>query len=337
MPLFRPVPLSSSVLPADALNRDAASASRFGPAGVGEKAVYLGSFMRERHGYVPYDAIARIYKRVAMTKGGFSGRGMFVSAAYLVVELREGGERSCYIGREEIADSLIAAVMAKAPGLRFMSEAAERRIRRRLEEESSRMKDDIGKEAEALAAALIRERAFLEESPSLYNALSVASRRKRSDDISRPMLRYVATAIVLLGAAASTYGVVSIARNGLGDAVYIALFGIAAVFLFSGFSVLPSGRSSRRAIQQGLDDAMAAMEGYIKGYEGFHLPARYAHPAVLTRVIRIIQEGRATGWHDAFCVMKDELKAIDSSCRVSQEEYDEIMAIKPMFLIHGWE
>ena len=337
MPLFHPVPLSSSVLPPDVLHRDAASASHFGPAGVGEKAVYLGSFMMERHRYVPYDAITRIYKRVAMTKGGFSGRGMFASAAYLVVELHEGGERSCYIGSEEIADSLIAAVMAKAPYLRFMSEAAERRVIRRREEEASRQKEDIGREAEAIVEELIRERSFLEESPSLYDTLSAASRRKRSDDISKPMLRYVATAIVILGVAAFGYGMFSVARNGLGDAIYIALFGIAAVFLFSGFSVLPSGRSSRRAIQQGLDDTVAAMEKYIKGYDGFLLPARYAHPAVLSRVIRVIQEGRAEDWQEAFSIMKDELKAIDSSCLVSQEDYDEIMAIKPMFLIHGWE
>ena len=337
MPLFRPVPLSSSVLPADALNRDAASASRFGPAGVGEKAVYLGSFMRERHGYVPYDAIARIYKRVAMTKGGFSGRGMFVCAAYLVVELREGGERSCYIGREEIADSLIAAVMAKAPGLRFMSEAAEERVRKRREEEASRMSEGLGEKGDALIDELVRERSFLEKNPSLYTALSIASRRKRAEDISKPMLRYVATAIVLLGLAVSAYGVISLINDGLGDSIYVVIFGIAMVFLFSGLSVIPSGRDSRRMIQRRLDDAVGAMEEYIKGYDGFLLPSRYAHPAVLARMIRVVREGRAAEWQEAFLIMKDELRAIDSSCTVSQDEYDEIMAIKPMFLIHDWK
>ena len=336
MPLFRPSPISSFVLPADVLKKDAASAMHFGPAGVGERAVYLGSFLRERSRYIPYDAVSRIYKRVAMTRGGFSGRGIFASAAYLVVEIRDGGERSCYIGREDVMDSLIAAVMTKAPDLRFMSEAAEMRVMRRREEEVLRRKDVIGKKAEALVEELSRQRAFLEESPSLYNMLSAASGRKRSDDISKPMLRYVATAIVLLGIASSAYGVVSVVRNGLGNSLYSVLFGIAAVFLFSGFSVLPSGRLSRRAIQQKLDDAVEAMDEYLKGYEGFLLPARYAHPAVLTRVIRVIQDGKADEWHDAFRIMKDELKAIDRSCSVSQEEYDEIVAVKPMFLIHNY-
>ena len=337
MPLFRPVPLSSSVLPSDVLRRDAASAMRFGPAGVGEKAVYLGAFMRKRHGYVPYDAIRRVYKRIAMTKGGFSGRGMFASAAYLVVELRDGGERSCYIGREDIVDSLLSAVMAKAPGLLFMSEAAEERVRRRREEEASRMRDGLGKDAEALIEGLARERSFLEAEPSLYTALSVASRRKRSEDISKPMLRYVATAIVLLGVVVSAYGVFSLINDGLGDSLYIVIFGIAMVFLFSGLSVIPSGRDSRRMIQRRLDDAVNAMVEYIKGYPGFPLPPYYAHPMVLTRMIRVVREGRAADWQDAFSIMKDELRAIDGSCSVSQDEYDEIMAIKPMFLIHGWE
>ena len=79
------------------------------------------------------------------------------------------------------------------------------------------------------------------------------------------------------------------------------------------------------------------MGEYIKGYPGFLLPPHYAHPVVLARVMRIVEEGRSADWDEAFGIMKDELKAIDGSCSVSQEEYDEIMAIKPMFLIHGWE
>ena len=319
------------------LDRDASSAMRFGPAGVGDKAVYLGTFLLERHRYIPYEAVRRIYKRIAMTKGGFSGRGAFASASYLVVELNEGGERSCYIGREDVVDSLLAAVMARAPWLSFMSEAAEERVRRRREEEASRMSRDLCEDAKALIRELRLERLFLEKEPSLYTALSIASRRRRSEDISKPALRYVATAIVLLGVAASAYGVFSMINDGLGNSSYLAIFGIALVFLFSGLSVLPSGRDSHRMILRRLDDAVRAMGEYIKGYPGFLLPPHYAHPVVLARVMRIVEEGRSADWDEAFGIMKDELKAIDGSCSVSQEEYDEIMAIKPMFLIHGWE
>ena len=319
------------------LDRDASSAMRFGPAGVGDKAVYLGTFLLERHRYIPYEAVRRIYKRIAMTKGGFSGRGVFASASYLVVELNDGGERSCYIGREDVVDSLLAAVMARAPWLSFMSEAAEERVRRRREEEASRMSRDLCEDAKALIRELRLERLFLEKEPSLYTALSIASRRRRSEDISKPALRYVATAIVLLGVAASAYGVFSMINDGFGNSSYIAIFGIALVFLFSGLSVMPSGRDSHRMILRRLDDAVRAMGEYIKGYPGFLLPPHYAHPVVLARVMRIVEEGRSADWDEAFGIMKDELKAIDGSCSVSQEEYEEIMAIKPMFLIHGWE
>ena len=40
---------------------------------------------------------------------------------------------------------------------------------------------------------------------------------------------------------------------------------------------------------------------------------------------------------DAWRVMKEELKAINASVTVSQTEYDEITAIKPMFLICDYE
>ena len=35
--------------------------------------------------------------------------------------------------------------------------------------------------------------------------------------------------------------------------------------------------------------------------------------------------------------MKDELKAVNSDVTVSQTEYDEIVTIKPMFLLCGYE
>ena len=36
-------------------------------------------------------------------------------------------------------------------------------------------------------------------------------------------------------------------------------------------------------------------------------------------------------------VLKSDLKALNSSVAVEQEEYDEVMAIKPMFLIRDYQ
>jgi hypothetical protein len=68
----------------------------------------------------------------------------------------------------------------------------------------------------------------------------------------------------------------------------------------------------------------------------FPLPAQYAHPATIDRMIRVIREGRAQTVEEAYEVMKKDLQAINSDVTVSQVEYDEITAIKPMFLLCGY-
>ena len=108
--------------------------------------------------------------------------------------------------------------------------------------------------------------------------------------------------------------------------------------MFSGVSVLPTARNNKNAIMARADRAKADMEGYLKGYRGaFPLPARYAHPIVLKRMVRAIEEGRAAGIPDALEAVKQELKALNSGVEVDQEEYDEVVAIKAMFLNEDYQ
>lgn len=74
------------------------------------------------------------------------------------------------------------------------------------------------------------------------------------------------------------------------------------------------------------------MQRYLSAAINFPLPARYAHPAVLRRQQRVIEEGRAVTAEQALEVVKADLKALNADVEVSQEEYDEVVAIKPMFL-----
>ena len=69
----------------------------------------------------------------------------------------------------------------------------------------------------------------------------------------------------------------------------------------------------------------------------FPVPARYAHPIVLRRMIRILREGRAQTAPEALEVLKADLKALNASVQVEQAEYDEVVAIKPMFLLHEYK
>ena len=58
---------------------------------------------------------------------------------------------------------------------------------------------------------------------------------------------------------------------------------------------------------------------------------------VLQRLIRVLREGRAQSVEEALNVMKKDLKALNASVQVEQEEYDEVVAIKPMFLLWDYE
>ena len=69
----------------------------------------------------------------------------------------------------------------------------------------------------------------------------------------------------------------------------------------------------------------------------FPLPARYAHPIVARRMIRILREGRAQSVEEALEMLKRDLKALNADVQVEQEEYDEIVVIKPMFLVSDYQ
>ena len=78
--------------------------------------------------------------------------------------------------------------------------------------------------------------------------------------------------------------------------------------------------------------AKEAMEAFLQDYTPFPLPARYAHPIVLRRMGRCVEEGRADTPEQALETVKADLKALNSSVQVSQEEHDEVVAVKAMFL-----
>ena len=113
------------------------------------------------------------------------------------------------------------------------------------------------------------------------------------------------------------------------------LLGLAVVFLFSGTQVIPTMKNNKRAVTAAWEQAQKDVAGVLP--EHFPLPARYAHPVVLDRMIRVLREGRAQNAEEALAVVKADLKALNADVQVSQEEYDEVVAIKPMFLVSNYE
>ena len=117
--------------------------------------------------------------------------------------------------------------------------------------------------------------------------------------------------------------------------IYFALFGFAAVFLFSGAHVLPTARNNKTALSREWEQAQTDLAAVLP--RDFPLPARYAHPVVLTRMIRVLREGRAQTADQALDVVKQDLKALTADVQVEQWEYDEVVAIKPMFLLSDYQ
>ncbi len=336
--IFKPARLGGPALEPEALAADKKNCKKFGPCGVGEKALYLNSFYIDRRYYIAYPAVTRVFKRVAMSQGGFSQKGIFASIPYLVVEYDGGKQKQCNFKYEEQVDQMLDCIGRAHPGIKLVSAAAEARLAQREAERAARKQPQLTHEAQRSIRALQDAAAYLEQKPALTEELSKAARRKRAYQCSKPSYRWVALAITVLGLISLLYGVYTLLQGTGSFGIYFALFGIAAIFMFSGVSVLPTARNNKNAIMARADRAKADMEGYLKGYRGaFPLPARYAHPIVLKRMVRAIEEGRAASVPDALEAVKQELKALNSDVEVDQEEYDEVVAIKAMFLNEDYQ
>ena len=332
--LFKPAQLGLARLDPAELAADRKACKKIGPCGVGKKALYLNSFYIDRRYYLPYTSITRVFKRVAMSSGGFTGKGMFASMAYLVVEYDGGKQKQCNFKHEEDVDLLLAHMARVCPDIPRHSVEAERRLREKAEREAKRYLKQLTPQAQAARETLEQAQQLLEEYPEQTAKLSTAAKAKRVNDRSNPAYRWVALAIIVAGIAAVVYGIMALIR-GENVGVYFALFGLAAIFFFSGAHVLPTAKNNKKAIAQEWERSISDVAALLP--EDFPVPARYAHPVVLQRMIRVLREGRAQSVGEALNVMKKDLKALNASVQVEQEEYDEVVAIKPMFLLWDYE
>ena len=335
--MIRPQRLGKDTLPENELKEDKKSCHKFGPCGVGQKAIYLNSFYIDRQYYVPMKSIKRVFKRIAMSKGGFTGRGGFATLPYLVVEFDDGRQKQCNFKHEEDVDRILAYIEDNFPDIPLHSEAAEQKLREKERNlEKKRLAGNISDTARNNISILDNAIKYLHKDSDLYLNLSQSAKKKRVYDRSNPAYKWVALAITIIGLGAFFYGVYSVITHA-GFGIYFLLFGLAAIFLFSGASVLPTSKNNKHYIEKQLVRSIDDMQRYIKTYPDFPVPAYYAHPVVLKRMQDILKDKRAETMSEALEVLKNDLKALNSSVVVEQEEYDEIVAIKPMFLVMDYK
>ena len=337
--LFHPAQLGLAHLDKATLEADKKACKKIGPCGVGKKALYLNSFYIDRRYYLPYGSISRVFKRVAMSEGGFSGKGMFASMAYLVVEYDGGKQKQCNFKDERDVDTLLALLAKEQPQIKLLSAAGEQVLEKKEAEKAARKLPELSKDAQHSLTVLKKAKEYLEAKPEIAEELSAAERRKRAQLKSKPVYKYVALIISLFGVVAAAYGIHSLLTHNGNYGIYFALFGFAAIFLFSSYNMMPTARNNNSAIMKRAEKAEAAMADYLKPYPHgtFPVPSQYAHPVVLKQMMDAVEEGRAVTVPEALEAVKNRLREVNADVQVEQEEYDEIVQIKAMFLNHDYQ
>ena len=337
--IFKPAQLGMAKLDPQELEADKKACRKIGPCGVGKKALYLNSFYIDRRYYLPYGSITRVFKRVAMSSGGFSGKGVFASMAYLVVEYDGGKQKQCNFKDERDVDTLLALLAKEQPQIKLLSAAGEQVLEKKEAEKAARKLPELSKDAQHSLTVLKKAKEYLEAKPEIAEELSAAERRKRAQLKSKPVYKYVALIISLFGVVAAAYGIHSLLTHSGNYGIYFALFGFAAIFLFSSYNMMPTARNNNSAIMKRAEKAEAAMADYLKPYPHgtFPVPSQYAHPVVLKQMMDAVEEGRAVTVPEALEAVKNRLREVNADVQVEQEEYDEIVQIKAMFLNHDYQ
>ena len=172
-----PIQLGAAAIAKDIVKADKAACKPFGPCGVGKEALYIGTYFIDRYYYIALDSVQRVFKRVAMSRGGFSGHGVFGAIPYLVVQYDNGSEKQCAFKHEEDVDALLGYMVQVRPSIPIHSEEAERRLAEKAREEEARYLKELTPQAQSAREALEDAKTFLAGYPQLTGRLSASCRR----------------------------------------------------------------------------------------------------------------------------------------------------------------
>lgn len=334
---IKPKQLGQVTMNDEELKADKLACRKIGPCGVGRKALYLNSFYIDRRYYVPISAVKRVYKRIAMSKGGFSGKGVFATIAYLVVEYDNGQVKQCNFKFEQKVDDMISYIHEHFPEIRTLSAEGERSLKKAEAEEAKRRKKNLTKENKEAIESLHKAEDYLNQRKDLSQELAYASKNLRVFHNTNPSYKWVALVVFIAAIGTMGFGAWCLIKHIGTMGIYFLLGGLAVLLLISASNILPTAKNNKTSLEKSLQAARNQMEDYLKDYEEFPLPAKYAHPSALIRMCRSIEEGRAENVKESFEELKRGLKAANSSVEVSQKEYEEIIAIKPMFLLEDYK
>lgn len=112
--IIPPKKLGNDSLAYQDIKTDRKSCVKYGPAGIGNKAIYLNSFYLDRFYYIPLTNVKRAFKRLAIAKGPIQA-----SIPYLVVVYDDNKEKQCIFKLEQDVDSLLNKIRAISPEIKI--------------------------------------------------------------------------------------------------------------------------------------------------------------------------------------------------------------------------
>lgn len=357
MNLFSSKCIGTAELSSAELKADKKNMLKCGSCGLGEKALYIPGIYTYYKFYACWQDTARVFKRLAVSEGGITGGGISGAVPYLVVLFQDGHERQFLIRREQDIDDLLAKLPAKHPEIKTVSENAEQRMG------AAKAKYDAEHAPHTLTAAeeksirtLEQARSRLDEKAFLYRTLAGTAAKKKTTDRIDPRMQWISVFIFALSVIAAAVGVLLLVLGGFGHAgLWIVLAGVAGIFLSFSSHTLPFFGNSKKTVDAAWENSVQEMEKFLadgglrakarlrpKNEGGdepvFPLPAAYAHPMVIDRMIRVIREGRTAegGIDEALEVTRKDMKSLNSSVTVSENEYREVVIIKPLFIANDY-
>ena len=210
---LKPARLGEKEIPESILSEDKKHCKKIGPCGIGKEALYLNSFYLERRFYIPVSSVSRVFKRVAMSKGGFTGKGLFATMPYLVVVYGDGKEKQCNFKYEDQVDAFVASVKERFPQIKTVSEAAEKRLAEAEKKQAEKCLISLSEQAKETVNVLEQAKAALTKRLSLFTELTNAAKKKRTYEKTKPFYKWLALFMVVMGAAALAFGVFSVMNH----------------------------------------------------------------------------------------------------------------------------
>ena len=335
--IVAPTRLGNTPLSRETLAEDKKQCLKIGPVGVGGRALYTNSFYISRCYYTCWQDIRRVFKRVAMSKGGFTGKGLFATTPYLVVQRSDGTEQQCNFKIEAEVDEVLEEIHKKHPEIPVYSAESEKKLRKAKAEQEARYLKKLPENALETIQELERAKAYLQKDERFSKLIVFAAKQKRSLDGTKTSLKTLAALIDAGSAVLIAAGLYLRLMKGNSMGIYLALFGGAFILSVAASQILPTPHRNRKTAQADWEEALRQMKGYIDKEDAFPVQPQYAHPVVLDRMILIVREGKAADAEGALETVKKDLKALNSSVTVSQQEYDEVVTIKPLFIVSDYQ